>query len=128
MTIDDVLNLLNAGFTKEEILQMQNADADVHQQDPEDHDDLPDPEDLDVHVAPDGVRVEPNQDPVIMNADSINNVFENAIKDLNAVFEQQIKKIQQANIASVRLPEDTRSPEQIIAKIIAPETKGKKGD
>ena len=127
MKIDDVLNLLNAGFTKEEILQMQNADV-VHQQDPEDHKDLPDPEDPVEHVAPAGVRVEPTQDPVLMNADSINDVFENAIKDLNAVFEQQIKKIQQANIASVRLPEDTKTPEQIIAKIIAPETKGKKGD
>lgn len=119
MKIDDVITLLNAGYTREEIQQMEAAGSEFsHQSGPVDPEpaEQPEPE----------AQPEPAEDPNRMPGADLAAAFDAAISRMNSVFDEKIKQIQTANVQAARMPEDkTRTVDDIIGDIIKP-TMGKR--
>ena len=118
MKIDDVITLLNAGYSREEIQQMEAAGSDfTHQSGPVD----PEPA-----AQPEPAQPEPAEDPNRMPGADLAAAFDAAISRMNSVFDEKIKQIQTANVQAARMPEDkTRTVDDIIGDIIKP-TMGKR--
>lgn len=109
MKTNEVLKLVDAGFTKEEILRMEAAESLIIEQEPQ-----PDP-------AP--AEPEPEQpaseEPAAPEQLQPGQVFENAMEQLRKEFDEQIKRIQKANIQAADMPADRpRTAEDIIGKIL----------
>lgn len=109
MKTNEVLKLVDAGFTKEEILRMEAAESLIIEQEPQ-----PDP-------AP--AEPEPEQpaaeEPAAPEQLQPGQVFENAMEQLRKEFDDQIKRIQKANIQAADMPADkTQTAEEIIGKIL----------
>ena len=119
MKIDDVITLLNAGYTREEIQQMEAAGSEFsHQSGPVD----PEPA-----AQPEPVQPEPAEDPNRMPGADLAEAFDQAISRMNSLFDEKLKQIQTANVQAARMPEDnkTRTVDDIIGDIIKP-TMGKR--
>lgn len=118
MKIDDVITLLNAGYSREEILQMEAAGSDFsHNSGPVD----PEPAQPEPEAQP-----EPAEDPNRMPGADLAAAFDQAISRMNTMFDEKIKQIQTANVQAARMPEDkTRTVDDIIGDIIKP-TMGKR--
>lgn len=119
MKIDDVITLLNAGYSREEILQMEAAGSDFsHNSGPAD----PEPA---AQQEPEA-QPEPAEDPNRMPGADLAAAFDQAISRMNTMFDEKIKQIQTANVQAARMPEDkTRTVDDIIGDIIKP-TMGKR--
>lgn len=119
MKIDDVITLLNAGYSREEIQQMEAAGSDFsHTSGPTDPEPAPQQE-------PEA-QPEPAEDPSRMPGADLAAAFDAAISRMNSVFDEKIKQIQTANVQAARMPEDkTRTVDDIIGDIIKP-TMGKR--
>lgn len=119
MKIDDVITLLNAGYSREEIQQMEAAGSEFsHQSGPVDPEPAAQPE-------PEA-QPEPAEDPNRMQGADLAAAFDAAISRMNSVFDEKIKQIQTANVQAARMPEDkTRTVDDIIGDIIKP-TMGKR--
>lgn len=114
MNINDVITLLNAGYTREEIQRMEAAGSDFsHESGPAD----PEPA-----AQPEPAAEDPNRMP---GAD-LAAAFDQAISRMNSMFDEKLKQIQTANVQAARMPEDTaRTVDDIIGDIIKP-TMGKR--
>lgn len=101
MKIDDVMKLINAGFTKEEIISMTGeTEVEPEAAKPED----PAPEDPAEPAAPE---------------------FKSVLDDFLKGFKSIAEDIKQSNIANSNMPaQEKTSAEQILASIIAPPKKG----
>lgn len=118
MKIDEVLKLIDAGFTGEEIRQMEAAGGFSHESGPVDPEPAQEP-------APEPAP-EPAQDTNRMNGADLAKSFDDAINRMNSVFDEKIKQIQTANQQAARQPEDKpRTVDDIIGDIIKP-TMGKR--
>lgn len=125
MKIDDVITLLNAGYTREEIQQMEAAGSDFsHNSGPVDPEPAqPEPAQPEPEPAS---HPEPAEDPNRMPGADLAAAFDAAISRMNSVFDEKIKQIQTANVQAARMPEDkTRTVDDIIGDIIKP-TMGKR--
>ena len=102
MNYGEIIKLLDAGYTREEILAMDApAPAD------------PEPAPADPEPAPaDPAPTEPDQ-------------LTTAIQEMKSAFAEMRKEITAMNIISSRQP-DPKTPEDIIANIINPNMKGDK--
>lgn len=118
MKIDDVIALLNAGYTREEIQQMEAAGSDFsHASGPTD----PEPAQPEPEPAAD-----PAPDQNRMPGADLADAFDQAISRMNSLFDEKLKQIQTANLQAARQPEDnTRTVDDIIGDIIKP-TMGKR--
>lgn len=118
MKIDDVITLLNAGYTREEIQQMEGVGSDFsHASGPTD----PEPAQPEPEPATD-----PAPDPNRMPGADLAEAFDQAISRMNSMFDEKLKQIQTANLQAARQPEDkTRTVDDIIGDIIKP-TMGKR--
>lgn len=118
MKIDDVITLLNAGYTRDEIRQMEAAGSELsHESGPAD------PEQAS-QTEPE--QPEPAEDPTRMPGADLATAFDQAISRMNSVFDEKIKQIQTANVQAARQPEDkSRTVDDIIGDIIKP-TMGKR--
>lgn len=113
MKIDEVMMLIKAGYTKNEIQEMEMANVvTVPEPAPE-----PAPEPI-AEPAP-----EPAAEPAPM--DQMMQMMQGMIQQN----QQLLQAMQAANIQAARMPADTKeTPEDLIAKIIAPgPTSGKGG-
>lgn len=114
MRANDVLKLVEAGFTRDEILQMEDA-ASLSIEQPEA-----------VMAEPEAPAVEAPADPAPVEkaGQDFSEVFERAMNQLHAEFDAQMKKIQMANLQAAQMPEDKEpTAEDVIAKIIEPSVK-----
>ena len=109
MKTNEVLKLVDAGFTKEEILRMEAAESLIIDQEPQ----------------PDPVPAEPEpeqpaaEEPAAPEQLQPGQVFENAMEQLRKEFDDQIKRIQKANIQAADMPADKpQTAEDIIGKIL----------
>ena len=120
MKIDDVITLLNAGYTREEIQQMEAAGSDFsHASGPTDPQPAAQPE-------PEPAQPEPAADPNRMPGADLADAFDQAISRMNSMFDEKLKQIQTANLQAARQPEDkTRTVDDNIGDIIKP-TMGKR--
>ena len=101
MKFDDVMLLIKAGYTKEEIQAMETPAQ------------APEPE-----PAPEPIA-EPEPEPAAEPApmDQMMQTLQNMIQQN----QQMLQAIQAANIQAARMPAETKeTPEDLIAKIIAP--------
>lgn len=119
MKIDDVITLLNAGYTREEIQRMEAAGSEFsHQSGPVDPEPAAQPE-------PEA-QPEPAEDPNRMPGADLAAAFDQAISRMNSLFDEKLKQIQTANVQAARMPEDkSRTVDDIIGDIIKP-TMGKR--
>ena len=120
MKIDDVITLLNAGYSREEIQQMEAAGSDFsHKSRPADPEPAAQPE-------PAAESEPAAEDPNRMPGADLAAAFDQAISRMNSVFDEKIKQIQTANVQAARMPEDkSRTVDDIIGDIIKP-TMGKR--
>ena len=103
MQYTEIIKLLDAGYTKEEILQMKEPDNDTdqeHEKDPE----KKEPE-----------KKEPEKDPVNETLGELKELFADMKKEFTAM-----------NIMNSRREDDVRTGEDVIASIINPPKKNKK--
>lgn len=94
MNYNEIIKLLDAGYSREEILQM-----DAKEPEP-----APEPE------------PEPEPDPEPVTTDSI-------IAEVREMFAELSKELTAMNIMNSRLQDDHNEPEDILANIINPTTK-----
>ena len=115
MKFDEVMMLIKAGYTKNEIQEMEMANVVA---DPE-----PAPEPAPEPIAEPTPEPAPEQkEPAGM--DQMMQTLQNMIQQN----QQMLQAIQAANIQAARMPADTKeTPEDLIAKIIAPGPKAEKG-
>lgn len=109
MKTNEVLKLVDAGFTKEEILRMEASESLIIEQEPQPEPAPAEPEQpaAEEPAAPDPEQLQPGQ------------VFENAMNQLRKEFDDQIKRIQKANIQAADMPADKpKTAEDIIGKIL----------
>ena len=108
MRVTEVLKLVDAGFTKEEILRMEANESTIIEEGPEAAAlEEPAAAALEEPAAPEPEKMEPGQ------------VFENAMQQLRKEFDDQIKRIQKANIQAADMPADKpQTAEDIIGKIL----------
>lgn len=113
MKSNDVLTLLKAGYTKEEIQAMDQEQAPVRPEDVSDPDD--DPVE---NNAPEDVKNNKEMTPEDM--------YSQMLQKMQDMLNDGLANIQKANIAAAEMPDvHEQTPEDIIAKIIAPEVKKK---
>lgn len=107
MNIEQIITLLNAGYTKEEIQQLEQGPVR----------DIPDPEPA-AEPEPDPVQPDPEPKTGSGGAD-LASAFDKAIERLNTVVDERLKEIQAANVKAARLPEDKpRTAEDAIASVL----------
>ena len=118
MKFDDVMMLIKAGYTKNEIQEMEMANV-VTEPEPTP---APAPEPT-AEPAP-----EPAAEPAPTPAAPMDQMMQ-AMQNMIQQNQQMLQAIQAANIQAARMPADTKeTPEDLIAKIIAPgPTSGKGG-
>lgn len=113
MKSNDVLTLLKAGYTKEEIQAMDQEQAPVGPEEVSDPDD--DPVE---NKAPEDVTSNKEMKPEDM--------YSQMLQKMQDMLNDGLANIQKANIAAAEMPEvHEQTPEDIIAKIIAPDVKKK---
>lgn len=100
MKIDDVMKLIEAGFTKEEIIKMTGE----------------------IEVVPGTAAADPEPEkPAEPAAPEFKTVLDDFLKGFKSIAED----IKQSNIANSNMPaQEKTSAEQILASIIAPPKKG----
>lgn len=113
MKFDEVMLLIKAGYTKEEIQAMETpAPA------PEEPAQAPEPE-------PEAPAPEPA--PTLENGQPMDQIM-TMLHDMIQQNQQTLQAMQAANIQAARMPAETKeTPEDLIAKIIAPGPKAEKG-
>ncbi len=117
MKFDDVMMLIRAGYTKNEIQEMEMANVVT---DPEPAP-APAPEPT-AEPAP-----EPTAEPAPTPAAPMDQMMQ-AMQNMIQQNQQMLQAIQAANIQAARMPAETKeTPEDLIAKIIAPGPKAEKG-
>ena len=96
---NDVMKLIDAGFTKDEIMKMIQPEVKTEEQD----------------MAPEPEKAsEPEKAPE-------NNSLSAGLTDLLSEMHTTLKSIQNANIQGSRMPEESREkPEDILASLIYP--------
>lgn len=114
MKSNDVLTLLKAGYTKEEIQAMDQEQAPVRPEVVSDPDDDP----VENITAPEDVKNNKEMTPEDM--------YSQMLQKMQDMLNDGLANIQKANIAAAEMPDaHEQTPEDIIAKIIAPEVKKK---
>ena len=118
MRVNEVLKLVEAGFSRDEILRMEADESTIIETDPVPvPDPVPDPVPEPAEDQPDPAQLEPGQ------------VFENAMNQLRKEFDDQIKRIQKANIQAADMPVDKpQTAEDIIGKILKNNTEVRLGE
>ena len=109
MRTEDILKLIDAGFTKDEILKLdtkpepQKAEPEPQKAEPEPQKAEPEPQKAD----PEPQKAEPQPD---------------TLKFIAEQFEKMTKAIQESNIinSDTKLKNDNKSAEQTLADIVAP--------
>lgn len=114
MKSNDVLTLLKAGYTKEEIQAMDQEQAPVRPEEVSE----PDNDPVENITAPEDVKSNKEMTPEDM--------YSQMLQKMQDMLNDGLANIQKANIAAAEMPEvHEQTPEDIIAKIIAPEVKKK---
>ena len=112
MKSNDVLTLLKAGYTKEEIQAMDQEQAPVMPADVSDPDDDP----VENTKTPEDVTGNKEMTPEDM--------YTQMMQKMQDMLSDGLANIQKANIAAAAMPEvHEQTPEDLIAKIIAPDVK-----
>lgn len=112
MKSSDVLILLKAGYTKEEIQAMDQEQVPVIPADVSDPEDVP----VENNNAPEDVKSNKEMTPEDM--------YTQMLKKMQDMLSDGLANIQKANIAAAAMPEvHEQTPEDLIAKIIAPDVK-----
>lgn len=117
MKFDDVMMLIQAGYTKEEIQAMEAP--------------APTPEpaaEPTAEPAPEPIA-EPTSEPAptLENGQPMDQIM-TMLHDMIQQNQQTLQAMQAANIQAARMPAETKeTPEDLIAKIIAPGPKAEKG-
>ena len=121
MKFDEVMMLIKAGYTKNEIqdLLKEQAPAPTPAPAPE-PEPTPEPE-----PAPAPEPKEPS--PTLENGQPMDQILQ-MLQGMIQQNQQTLQAMQAANIQAARMPEQTKeTPEDLIAKIIAPGPKAEKG-
>ena len=116
MKFEDVMMLIRAGYTKNEIqdLLAEKAPAPA----------APEPE---PEPEPEPTPAAPEPEPAPTPAAPMDQMMQ-AMQNMIQQNQQMLQAIQAANIQAARMPADTKeTPEDLIAKIIAPGPKAEKG-
>lgn len=115
MKFDDVMMLIKAGYTKNEIQDLLAEKA-------------PEPAPAPTPAAPEPEPAPaPEPEPAPTPAAPMDQMMQ-AMQNMIQQNQQMLQAIQAANIQAARMPEDTKeTPEDLIAKIIAPGPKAEKG-
>lgn len=110
MKFDEVMLLIKAGYTKEEIQAME-APAPAPAPAPESEPEAPAPEPA----------------PALENGQPMDQILQ-MLQGMIQQNQQTLQAMQAANIQAARMPAETKeTPEDLIAKIIAPGPKAEKG-
>lgn len=124
MKLDEIITLLNAGYTKDEIQALEMPENKPSSAQAEDHQDPPaapadpDPEEPAAPVAPPAAPVLPSTD----NAD-----VTKYIAQLTAQVSNLTKQIQNSNLLNAQQPaQQQNTAEDILANLINPTYKGEK--
>lgn len=111
MKFDDVMLLIKTGYTKEEIQAME----------------APVPAPAPAPEAPEHNPVSAPDIPKLENGQPMDQIM-TMLHDMIQQNQQTLQAMQAANIQAARMPEDKKeTPEDLIAKIIAPAPNGKGG-
>ena len=117
MKFEDVMMLIRAGYTKNDIQDLLAEKAPEPAPAPTPTPAAPEPE-----PAP-----APEPEPAPTPAAPMDQMMQ-AMQNMIRQNQQMLQAIQAANIQAARMPEDTKeTPEDLIAKIIAPGPKAEKG-
>ena len=114
MKTEDILKLINAGFTKDEIIKLDTEPepqkAKPQKAEPEPQKAEPEPQ----KAEPEPQKAEPEQQKAEPQTDTLKFIAEQ--------FEKMTKVIQESNIinSDTKLKNDNKSAEQTLADIIAP--------
>lgn len=115
MKFDEVMMLIKAGYTKEEIQAMEHPE--------------PTPEPAPEPIAEPAPEPKEPAEPVptLENGQPMDQILQ-MLQGMIQQNQQTLQAMQAANIQAARMPEDTKeTPEDLIAKIIAPGPNGKGG-
>ena len=114
MKFEDVKMLLEAGFTKNEIQDLLKEQAPAP---------TPEPKEPEPEPAP-----EPKEPaPTLENGQPMDQILQ-MLQGMIQQNQQTLQAMQAANIQAARMPAETKeTPEDLIAKIIAPGPKAEKG-
>ena len=115
MNASDILNLVNAGFTKDEIIKLSGLDN-VPVQDPEAPVNDPAEEQLDREVTANSSDVNKGSS---QDLSSLTAALDNKFNELFGRFDKMLKSMQDANLQSSRLP-DKPELDDVLANIINP--------
>lgn len=116
MNTEQVIKLIDAGFTKEEILQMQSASAPPVADPPTSPPEVP---------AAEAPKPEPDKGEKPLQPFDGNGFIEQMQQTMNKF----ISDLQAVNLSSASLPEVNTKPEDLLAKLINPPgLKDKKGE
>ena len=116
MKFDDVMLLIKAGYTKEEIQAMDMSNVGTEPEPAP----APEPKEPTPEPAPEPA-------PTLENGQPMDQIM-TMLHDMIQQNQQTLQAMQAANIQAARMPEEKKeTPEDLIAKIIAPGPKVEKG-
>ena len=119
MKFDDVMLLIKAGYTKAEIQEMANVVTEPIAE--------PAPEPTPEPIAEPTPEPAPEPAPTLENGQPMDQILQ-MLQGMIQQNQQTLQAMQAANIQAARMPADTKeTPEDLIAKIIAPGPKAEKG-
>lgn len=115
MKFDEVMMLIKAGYTKAEIQAMEHPEPITE----------PAPEPKEPEPEPTPEPAEPV--PTLENGQPMDQIM-TMLHDMIQQNQQTLQAMQAANVQAARMPAETKeTPEDLIAKIIAPGPKAEKG-
>lgn len=109
MKLEHVLELVKAGFDKDEIMKMFDGDEEVTPEEPEEKPEESKPEEKPEESKPEE-KPEQKQDPYA--------AYVQAMQKTMDEMRETLKKIQAANVRGTELPENKDEPADILGKAI----------
>jgi hypothetical protein len=117
MKFEDVKMLIKAGYTKEEIQAMEHPEPTP----------APEPAPEPKEPAPEPAPEPAEPVPTLENGQPMDQILQ-MLQGMIQQNQQTLQAMQAANIQAARMPAETKeTPEDLIAKIIAPGPKAEKG-
>lgn len=110
MKLEHVLELVKAGFDKDEIMKMVDSSEEVTPEEPKTEEKPAEPEETEKPEPVADPKPEPKQDP-----------YAAYVKAMQATMDEMretLKKIQAANVRGTSLPENKEEPADILGKAI----------
>ena len=110
MKLEHVLELVKAGFDKDEIMKMVDSGEEVTPEEPKTEEKPEEPEETEKPEPAADPKPEPKQDPYA--------AYVQAMQKTMDEMRETLKKIQAANVRGTELPENKDEPADILGKAI----------